>query len=63
MFNEDIETAISMWRDKNHIELLLKIEAYWEARDNSSYETFTRESLSFAVKEYLDTYGHTKEMN
>lgn len=61
MFNDDLMTAISMWQDKNHIELLIKIvqhEAYPEG-----YGDFAKDSLKLVVRDYLDTYGHTKEMD
>lgn len=61
MFNDDLMTAINMWQDKNHIELLIKVteaEAYPEG-----YGDLAKETLKLAVRDYLDTYGHTEEMN
>ena len=61
MFNEDIEAAISMWQDKNHIELLLAIEKSVFVPEG--YNEFLIKSIQKQVRDYLDTYGYTEEMN
>ena len=60
MFNEDLMTAVSMWQNKNHIELLISIKQAGVYPEG--YGDFLTESLQLAVREYLDNYGFTEEM-
>jgi hypothetical protein len=59
MFNDDIAAAISMWQDKNHIELLMKIEASVAYPDG--FGDIAKATLRNAVRDYLVTYGDTEE--
>ena len=55
MFNEEIETTISMFRDKNHIELLMKI--YESDHIPEGYSEYLKQVIKRDVTEYLDTFG------
>jgi hypothetical protein len=55
MFNEEWETTMHMLRDKNHIELLLKIQA--SGIFPADYAEYLDKVILKASQEYLDTYG------
>lgn len=59
MFNEDIQTAIMLWMERGHIELLLKIREI-DLLDRSvpeGYQQYLDECIKKSIKDYLDAFG------
>lgn len=52
--SEDVETAIAMWSQQNHIKFLMAIE---KDMVSSAYSYYLPLLLKQEIREYLDTYG------
>ena len=61
MFNEELDTTFSMWRNHNHLSLLLKI--YESGLISTDYDLWLIYTIKAEVKDYLDTYGREMEDN
>ena len=55
MFNEEMETTLSMWRNHNHLMLLLKIIEIGLIPEG--YKTWLEDTIKVEVAKYLDVYG------
>jgi hypothetical protein len=55
MFDEETATTMDMWRQHNHLSLLLKI--YEVGLVPADYDLWLIYTIKAEVKDYLDTYG------
>ena len=56
MFNDEIETTLSMWRDQNHINTMLKI--YDSEIIPLAYRSNLQAAVEKAILDYLETYAN-----
>jgi hypothetical protein len=59
MFNEDINTAITLWMERGHIELLLKIREIDLVFNvvPEGYQEYLDQVIKKTVRDYLDAFG------
>ena len=59
MFSEDINTAMSLWMERGHIELLLKIREIDIVSTvvPEGYQEYLDQCIKKSVKDYLDAFG------
>ena len=55
MFNEDIQTAIMLWMERGHIELLLRIREIDVVPEG--YQEYLDKCIKKSVRDYLDSFG------